>query len=82
MQHAVDELIRLMDTFPRENMDVSVDAEDVSMFQQHHSKLMFKVTGRSSALSHMRNPPAEGPDKRTERPKPLQQLLLDPRMTV
>ena len=43
MQHAVEELVRLVETFPRENMEVSLDAEDVSMFKQHHSKLMYKV---------------------------------------
>ncbi len=42
VQHAVDELVRLVDTFPRENME-AVDAEDISMFKQHHSKLMYKV---------------------------------------
>ena len=42
VQHAVDELIRLVDTFPRENME-PVDPEDISMFKQHHSKLMYKV---------------------------------------
>lgn len=43
MQHAVDELVRLVETFPRENMDISLDPEDIAMFKQYHSKLMYKV---------------------------------------
>lgn len=43
VQHAVDELVRLVETFPRENMDVCLDPEDIAMFKQYHSKLMYKV---------------------------------------
>ena len=48
MQHAVDELVRLVETFPRENNDVSLDPEDISMFKQYHSKLMYKVPSSTS----------------------------------
>lgn len=54
----MDELVRLVETFPRENMEVALDTEDVSLFKQHHSKLMYKVGHNSWVgfwrMRHMR----------------------------
>ncbi|KAK9865923.1 hypothetical protein WJX84_001850 [Apatococcus fuscideae] len=51
VQQAVDELVRLVETFPRENMDLSLDPEDISMFKQYHSKLMYKAIANATSES-------------------------------
>ncbi len=43
MRLAVEDLIRLVQTYPRENADMELDANDCVMFRRHYSRLMYQV---------------------------------------
>jgi hypothetical protein len=40
---SIDELIQLVATYPRENLDVQIDLKEVELFRSYYSQTMYKV---------------------------------------
>ena len=43
MQHSIDDLIELVRSHPRENIDTQLDEKSVESFRGHYSNAMYQV---------------------------------------